>query len=104
MSRAAKGNVGRFINEVCQLFDITVLCDIEDISDEGEEFRVKTVVCLGWNSEPDAGIRYGTVTPWFANEDELEAFCERNIEAFRKHADAMDKDYTVAVVDATDWK
>jgi len=97
--------VGRYINEVCELFDIYVLCDIESISDDEHGFLVKPVkpVCaLGWHSEPDAGIRYGVVTPWFSSEEELDEFCELNINRFRMAA--AECEHGAAVPDATEWR
>lgn len=93
---------GVFINEVCNLFDIQVLHDMEPLSDNEDDMSFKSVVAIGWNAEPDAGIRYGVVTPWFSTEEELDAFCERNIEAFREAAVACDNG--APVVDATEWK
>ncbi len=93
--------VGRYINEVCELLDIEVLCDIEEVGD-GNDFRVKPCVALGWYGEPAAGIRYGVVTPWFPTEEKLDEFCELNINRFRLAAAACERGE--AVPDATEWR
>lgn len=93
---------GRFINEVCGMFDIYVLHDMEPLSNDENDFRFKSVVALGWNAEPDAGIRYGVVTPWFSTEEELDVFCQRHLEEFKTAAVACDNG--APVVDATEWR
>lgn len=102
MSAELKTRVGRYINEVCELFDVTVLCDVEAVSDDENDFRVKSCVAIGWNSEPDAGIRYGTITNWFSSEQELDEFCERNIVRFREEAEKCNNG--APVPDATEWR
>jgi len=93
---------GRYINEVCELFDITVLCDFTVEGEGTDNETIKPCVALGWNSEPDAGIRYGTVTNWFSTEAELDEFCELNINRFR--IAAAECDNGAAVPDATEWR
>lgn len=97
MASTLKTRVGRFVNEVCELFDVQVLCDIEEV-----DGKIRSVVAIGWNSEPDAGIRYGTISNWFSSEQELDEFCERNIERFRE--EAVKCDNGAPVPDATEWK
>jgi hypothetical protein len=93
--------VGRHINEVCELFDIQVLCDIEAVGD-GDDLRVKPCVALGCPGELAAGIPYVVVTPWFPTEEELDEFCELNINRFRLAAAACERGE--AVPDATEWR
>ena len=97
MSATLKTRVGRYINEVCELFDVTVLCDIEEV-----DGKIRSVVAIGWNSEPDAGIMYGTITNWFSSEQELDEFCERNIVRFREEAEKCNNG--APVPDATEWR
>lgn len=87
-----------YIGQVCELFDVTVLSDIEG-DDDTNPRDVKSVYALGWNSEPDAGIRYGTITGWFHTVEELEDFCRRNIGKFQA---AAQEDGPAP--DATDWR
>ena len=108
------------VKEVCELFDVTVLADIHEpaqgahiapcpkvdgdgygVGAEEIECTCRPIQCyaIGWNGEPDAGIRYGTVTNFFDSMNELEAFCERNIERFRQAA----KDDEAVIPDASDW-
>jgi hypothetical protein len=93
--------VGRYINEVCELLDIDVLTDIEEVGNESNP-KIKPVVALGWHGEPAAGIRYGVVTRWFNNEEELDEFCELNIERFRTAAEECENG--AAIPDASDWR
>lgn len=103
--------VGRYINEVCQMLDLTVLTDIDlvPVSRDGvagtnadlngcDEFAVRTSVAIGQEAESAAGIRGVLVTNWFANEDELDEFCELNINRFRIAAQSGE------VVDASEWR
>lgn len=98
--------VGRYINEVCQLLDLTVLCDIdmvpcatEEQANEGTvDFKIRTSVAIGQEAESAAGLRGVLVTNWFENEDQLDEFCELNINRFRIAAKSGE------VVDATEWR
>lgn len=85
--------VGRYINEVCGLLDVTVLHDITIENDV-----VTGCVALGQEGEINAGIRFAVVTKWFANEQELDEFCELNINRFRIAAQQQ------TAVDATEWR
>jgi hypothetical protein len=87
------------VKEVCELFDVNVLSDMESVSDDENDPRFKSVYAIGWNGEPDAGIRYGTMTGWFDSMELLEDFCKRNIERFRAEAAKDD----AAIPDASDW-
>lgn len=53
--------------------------------------QVTTVVAIGERVEPAAGLQGVILTKWFSKEDDLEAFCERNIEKFRAAAKACDE-------------
>lgn len=94
--------VGRYINEVCELFDLTVLCDIEAVSDDENDFRVKPVIAIGQQSELAAGLPGFTLTTWFSTEEELDEFCELNINRFR--VAAAECEMGAAVPDATGWR
>ncbi len=94
-----------YVEEVCQMFDVVVLSDIEVTKTDENDVPVKwnSVVALGWHGEPDAGIRYGTMTPWFASESELDEFCKRNIDRFRRAAEECEN-LDKPVPDASDWQ
>lgn len=90
---------GLFINEVCAMFDISVLTDIEgDLSDS----PIRVVVALGERAETAAGLVGYVMTPWFSTEDELDKFCEQNINRF--HIAAAECELGAAVPDATEWR
>ena len=74
--------VGRYINTVCQLFDVQVLYDFEAVSDDENDFRVRPYVALGEMSNYATEFRGYEITPWFPSEEELDEFCERNINSF----------------------
>lgn len=93
---------GVFINEVCSLFDVEILTDVESLSNDENDFRVKPVIAIGARAELGAGLIGFVMTPWFSTEEELDAFCQRNIEAFRVAAEACENG--APVVDATEWK
>jgi hypothetical protein len=67
---------------VCQLFDVEVLYNIEAVSDDENDFRVRPCVALGEISDYAAGFRGYEITPWFSSEEELDEFCECNINSF----------------------
>jgi hypothetical protein len=87
-----------FVEEVCSLFDLYILQDIEALSDAEDETRVKAVLAIGAEAEPEAGLYRCTLTPWFGSLEELNAFCEKHIERFRAEADNSD-----TIPDATEW-
>jgi hypothetical protein len=88
--------MSKFIKEVCEILDVTVLSDLGEkdgvvYTENSQPSDYKPVYALGWNSEPGAGIRYGTVTRWFDSEVKLEQWCERNIEKIRNLSDMTDE-------------
>lgn len=86
----------RFIDEVCNLFDMEVLCDIEPIADRiNWEVRYKPTVGIGCRTEEIGFI----MTPWFTSLEELNAFCELHVEKFREAS----KDSEEPAPNATDW-
>jgi hypothetical protein len=92
----------RFIDEVCNLFDVEVICDIETADPLNEaEVRYNPVVAIGARAEHGAGLFGYTMTPWFREMVDLNHFCERNIEKFREASVACDNG--AAVPDATGW-
>jgi hypothetical protein len=86
--------IGRYINEVCQLLDVEVLHDIE-INDAGD---VQGFVALGMDGNEAAGVRYAPITKFYPSEEELDEFCELNINRFRIAATSND------CVDAREWR
>jgi len=82
------------VKEVCELFDVTVLTDQGVMS--------QPVYAIGWHGEPDAGIRYGTVTDFFDSMGALEAFCQKHIERFREESKKCDEG--APIPDASDWQ
>jgi hypothetical protein len=70
----------RFIDEVCNLFDVEVLCDIEPVADRVKwEVRYKPTLALGSRSDEVSFI----MTPWFTSLEDLDAFLERHIATLR---------------------
>lgn len=91
----------KFTEEVCELFDATILSDVEfpeggDGSEPLNEW--KPIYAIGWNAELGAGLRGGTITNFYPTEQALEDFCERHIERFRALS-ALD----APAPDASDW-
>jgi hypothetical protein len=86
------------VEEVCELLDIGILHDIEPLSNDEEDYRYKPVVALGQRAEYGAGLMGLTVTPWFENYEQLEAFCAKHIDRFRVESSAG------TCPDATDWE
>jgi hypothetical protein len=99
--------VGRYINIVALMLDMEVLIDINETAlcdgyklshksgDEGvggAPLRVR--VALGVRSDAGDVI----VTKWFENEDQLDEFCELNINRFQIAAASGEP------VDATEWR
>lgn len=92
----------KFTEEVCGLFDLEVLCDIDPVDPTNEaDTRTVSVIAIGARQELGAGLVGFTITPWFRTPEELNYFCERNIEKFQAAAVACDNG--APVVDATDW-
>jgi hypothetical protein len=105
--------VGRYINEVCSLFNVEVLVDI---ANDGNALKIENrcvhhdpgsaplyvVVALGVRSGTEEPYSFN-MTRWYSTEDELDEFCELNINRFRIAA----KDYQencAPVPDATEWR
>lgn len=100
----------RFIDEVCNLYDCDMLCDLQqqsaflhmlDLSQpmpdpvDPDALFVKSVVFIGSR----AGEISFVMTPVFNSMEELEAFCNRHIERFRSLAENPD----APAPDATEW-
>jgi hypothetical protein len=121
--------VGRYINEVCLLFNVEVLVDIANgdlalcdgykVSEshfvEGECVAV-TDIDTNHDGSPalqvrvSLGVLSGTEEPfsfnmtrWYPSEDELDEFCELNINRFRIAAKEYHEN-CAPVPDATDWR
>lgn len=99
--------LGINIKEVCELFDVTVIDDLdvteyETINGEDVPVKFKTVHALGWHSEMSAGIRGGTMTGWFDSIEALENFCYLNINRFRIEAAKCNDG--APIPDASDWR
>ena len=107
--------VGRYINEVCALFDVNVIVDIDSnpaaICDGYKiEHRVTNhdaaskplpiTVALGIDPDLSAGIRSFVMTKWFSTEEKLDEFCELNINRFRNAAAESNH----VPMDATEWR
>ncbi len=74
----------RFVDEVCNLFDVDVVCDIEAIPDRVNwDVRYKPMIALGSRSEAVSFI----MTPLFTSLEELDAFLERHIATLRMVGD-----------------
>ena len=98
--------VGRYINEVTLLLDMEVLVDINETalcdgyklshrSTEGVGgVPLQVRVAIGVRSDAGDVI----VTKWFENEDQLDEFCELNINRFQIAARSGEP------VDATEWR
>jgi hypothetical protein len=99
---------GKFIDQVCNLFDVNVLHDIEIVTkydefNSGEPMveRVRGTVALGLRAEHSAGEVGFVMTNWFNSEDELDEFCEANISRFQ--IAAAECENGAPVPDATVW-
>jgi hypothetical protein len=90
----------RFIDEVCEMFDVEILCDIEETEHDPlgvdwtglreTETRVTPVIALGCRAEMAAGLTGFVMTPWFHDEAKLEGFLGYHIDTLRAmcHDDA----------------
>jgi len=116
--------VGRYINEVCLLFNVEVLIDLNETAlcdgykfehshfvdgecvavTEGEEGGVplKVRVALGVQSSTEEPFSFN-MTRWYPSEDELDEFCELNINRFRIAAKEY-HEHCAPVPDATEWR
>ncbi len=90
--------VGRYINEVCLLLNVTVLTDIVVVQGEGDEIGVQPMFAIGQDGEAAAGIQFVPITKFYSSEDALDEFCELNINRFRIAAQQQ------TAVDATEWR
>lgn len=103
--------VGRHINEVCQIFDVEVLVDIandgvglcdgykvshEDTNHDPSTVPLQVRVALGTRCSDTVAV----MTRWFRSEEELDEFCELNINRFRIAASEVD----AVLPDATEWR
>src|SRR5271170_7832607 len=87
----------RFIDEVCGMFDVEVLCDIEEVEHDPlgvdwtglrePELRVTPVIALGCRAEMAAGLVGFVMTPWFHDEAKLEGFLGYHIDRLRELAE-----------------
>ena len=98
----------RFVDEVCNIFDCEVLCDIEEVRTSRPvlvylvsepEWRVKPVVAIGSRGDFPAGLVSFVMTPFFNTLEELDEFCSRHIEKFRR----IGEDPDAPAPDATCW-
>jgi hypothetical protein len=93
--------VGRYINEVCALFDVTLIIDVDGTLDSKV---IKVSVALGVRTDDNKtmGETGYLLTNWFPGEDELDEFCELNINRFRIAASAVTKGADMP--DAREWR
>jgi hypothetical protein len=116
--------VGRYINEVCLLFGVEVLVDIandgvalcdgykvshEDTNHDPATVPLQVRVALGVLASTVNTLN-GTEEPfsfnmtrWYPSEDELDEFCELNINRFRIAAREYHEN-CAPVPDATEWR
>ena len=91
------------LDEVRDLFDLTIIRDLEEREGSKAPARLELVYALGVSEELTAGIRRNQMTPSFCSVQELNAFCERHLERFRQISRAQAASGQYAVVDATAW-
>ncbi len=90
----------RYVDEVCNLFDCEVICDIEPAEPENEESTaIIPMIAIGSRGEYAAGLVSFVMTPFFRTMEELEAFCWLHIEKFREIGAKDDE----PAPDATGW-
>jgi hypothetical protein len=99
----------RYVDEVCNLYDCEVLCDIEETEHDplGVDWtglretvtKVEPVIAIGSRAEMGAGLVGFVMTPWFHTLEELDAFCWLHIEKFREIGEKDDE----PAPDATGW-
>lgn len=75
MSRVIKNVKQQNLSTLCSEYDLSVLSDLEG---EPDSDKTQIVYALGWQEELAAGIRGGTVTPYFDSLDELESYVSKN--------------------------
>ena len=89
----------RFIEEVCNLFDVEVLCDIEPVDPANEaDVRYNPVIAIGARAELGAGLVHYVMTPWFSTEQELDDFLSLHIDSLRMYTET-----DAPVPNITDW-
>jgi len=91
------------LDEVRDLFDLTIIRDLEEREGSKAPARLELVYALGVPEELTAGIRRSQTTPSFCSVKELNAFCERHLKRFREISRAQEAGGQYAVVDATEW-
>src|SRR5260370_24655334 len=67
------------LDEVRDLFDVTIIRDLEEREGSKAPARLELVYALGAPEEFTAGIRRQQMTPSFCSVEELKAFCERHL-------------------------
>lgn len=90
--------VGANINAVCEMFDLEVLTDITEVED-----KIHACFAIGQEAEHGAGLVRFEITRWFDSEEELDEFCETNLERFRVAAKECSDNFA-PVPDATEWR
>ena len=91
------------LDEVRDLFDVTIIRDLEEREGSKAPARLELVYALGAREELTAGIRRSQMTPSFCSVQELNAFCERHLERFREISRDQEASGQYAVVDVTEW-
>src|SRR5258708_30541686 len=90
------------LDEVRDLFDLTVIRDLEEREGSKAPARLELVYALGAPEELAAGNRRYRMTPSCCSIEELNAFCERHLKRFREISRAYARGQ-YAVLDATEW-
>jgi len=90
------------LDEVRDLFDLTIIRDLEEREGSKAPARLELVYALGAPEEHAGGIRRYRMTPSFCSVEELNALCERHLKRFREISRAQASGQ-YAVVDATEW-
>lgn len=91
------------LDEVRDLFDLTIIRDLEERDGSKAPARIELVYALGAPEDLTAGVRRHQMTPSFGSVAELNAFCERHLKRFREISRAQAASGQYAVVDATEW-
>src|SRR5260221_5691539 len=91
------------LDEVRDLFDLTIIRDLEEREGSNASARIELVYALGAPEDLTADVRRHQMTPSFGSVAELNAFCERHLKRFREIARAQAASGQYAVVDATEW-
>ncbi len=91
------------LDEVRDLFDLTIIRDLEEREGSKAPARLELVYALGAPEELTSGICRHQMTPKFCSVEELNTFCERHLERFREISRAQEASGQYAAVDATAW-